>query len=796
MAYISTYLDPAAGMEVMFWHDIRALFIDAAYVRHNSRTLDFLKDTYGNTLFPLRVAALHRAVMEIVVDTPLNPLVAHVKRKVVTPPAPRPAPPTARHRRPPPATPHIVSRPPVLLAVQQAPRPTARNTMGRIALHINLALLQERGEGEQKDFLKALECYLKAVHKGHAYAQFAVGKLYFDGKDTAQDSHSLGVVQDYTKAMEWFTMAADLGDADAQNEIGVLYTRGHGVSQDYNKALEWLTKAAKQGHSAAQANIGMLSIQERLQALLTRTYELHQRPIPRLFVILPKKTSEWNPTSLLNSQFKLHFLCECCEHTKVPSGDNTNIPQHIHIANHEGYDLQRPTEFFRKYGRYMLTLLEMIKYGSTIAGYVVPALSSVNVSGAIDMLTNSQDTVSTSVINQSIDYLQIFLSEQDAVKNSSPDLFAVQGTLESVDLCHLGDFIQSKDQDPALGNLYRTITEEGHVKWVCIDHYSSAYKEQDQQALVAAVEVSGGHYNPHLSRVTVRLLSKTQAAGFFTALAKTRRVDELDITFDWEITMSDLETFGVILEKAAVAPRQEGVEKLGKKRLERLAEAVKTNSTLTTLDLYGNSIRAHGAVALSKALTTNSTLATLNLNSNAIGDNGAVALSEALKINSTLTTLHLKFNSIGEKGAVALSEALKSNSTLTTLDLHFNFIGKNGAAALSEAFKTNSCLTTLDLSGIKIENHGAVALSVALKTNSTLATLKLSNNAIKDNGAVALSKALKTNSTLITLDLLLNFIGDNGAVALSEALKTNSTLTTLNLDYNSIGNKGAVALSE
>ncbi|KAG0097773.1 hypothetical protein BGZ93_002021, partial [Podila epicladia] len=44
-------------------------------------------------------------------------------------------------------------------------------------------------------------------------------------------------------------------------------------------------------------------------------------------------------------------------------------------------------------------------------------------------------------------------------------------------------------------------------------------------------------------------------------------------------------------------------------------------------------------------------------------------LVETLKTNSTLTTLNLWSNSIGDNGAQALADALKTNSTLTTLDL-------------------------------------------------------------------------------------------------------------------------------
>ena len=75
---------------------------------------------------------------------------------------------------------------------------------------------------------------------------------------------------------------------------------------------------------------------------------------------------------------------------------------------------------------------------------------------------------------------------------------------------------------------------------------------------------------------------------------------------------------------------------------------------------------------------------------NEICDEGACALSEALKVNTTLTTLDLTSlqqqtmpnnehnkqatknktaNKIGDEGASSLSEALKVNTSLTELDL-------------------------------------------------------------------------------------------------------------------------------
>ncbi|OAQ22171.1 hypothetical protein K457DRAFT_399169 [Linnemannia elongata AG-77] len=93
-----------------------------------------------------------------------------------------------------------------------------------------------------------------------------------------------------------------------------------------------------------QALDRLADLQGRVKALLTATYELHEYPIPRLFIILPKDPSAWDPVSILRNQFRLYFLCECGEQTKVLGGNNITVPLHIHLAKHEGYDIQRPKD--------------------------------------------------------------------------------------------------------------------------------------------------------------------------------------------------------------------------------------------------------------------------------------------------------------------------------------------------------------------------------------------------------------------------------------------------------------------
>ncbi|KAF8968214.1 hypothetical protein BGZ46_010902 [Entomortierella lignicola] len=584
-------------------------------------------------------------------------------------------------------------------------------------------------------------------------------------------------------------------------------------------------------------------LQKHAHAILVQNFELHEYPIPRLFIILPVDKNKWDPTRVLENKFRLHFLCECGEHTIEASKSMEN---QIHLARHEGYEIKNGTEFYKKYGKYMLILMRALKLG----------LRSVDISMPHIPLPKLLDAG----IDYSINYMEA-LSNNNPVLNNINTIDDYE-ELEGADLRQLDTFLRINDQDRKLGNLYRITTETGHVKWVCIEHYRLTYKEKEQKAFAETVAVNGGNYDWELGRVSIILGSRIRAQEFFNALAKARHVYDLDITFGKECTTSDLSAFEKSLRMSSVAilrldlqqfqtsftgkllsastyyeaiaritehsnmreiyialskdfvkisnVQSKNTSHLHKLSIEMnypsinlssswvLVNSMKTNTTLTNLVLRHGYIGNEGIAILSEALKTNTTLTTLDLRHRpgSFGNEDIVALSEALKANTALTTLDLENNMIWKGGAIAISEALKINTTLTTLNLRDNSIGHEGALALSKALKTNATLTTLNLGATRLWEEGALALSEALKTNATLTTLNLYSNSIGHKGALALSGALKTNTTLTTLDLSTNPIGNGGALALSEALKINTVLTTLGLESNSIGTEGAFALSE
>ncbi|KAF9928709.1 hypothetical protein BGZ67_006820, partial [Mortierella alpina] len=476
-----------------------------------------------------------------------------------------------------------------------------------------------------------------------------------------------------------------------------------------------------------QMNDRLILIQSKTEAILTQQLEIAEYPIPRLFIVLPEELVKYDPANWFRTKFRLHFICECGKHTEA---SNCKIKHHLHLAKHEGYLVREPTEFFKKYGPFLVLMLELIKFGTAVAGHVVTALATLQAIELVDSVKQSVELITAKIdlslecIDKQLTKVQSTLPE-DCVNSESQAIMTSQDLnnylnnvegLEGVELRQLGSFLKTTDAY-LLGNLYRMTTSDGHVKWVCRDHYRASYQEKQVEKLREVVKLARGVFDEQLGRITISLTSSIEAAAFYSAVSKAKGVLELDISFKWECEKSDLDAFRTTLKSSRVSivrvslpefrtsrllPTSSkygsllGIQQLAHMKLlhivlpqnlvklpsytsktssrhcrvsvtwtppsvvqcQELAVALKTNSILTTL-VFHNSIESDGMKVLAEALKINKTLTNLNLQGNAIGVNGERALAEALKINKTLTNLNLQDNSLGDNGGQALAEALK-----------------------------------------------------------------------------------------------------------------------------------------
>ncbi|KAG0256770.1 hypothetical protein BG011_004318 [Mortierella polycephala] len=298
------------------------------------------------------------------------------------------------------------------------------------------------------------------------------------------------------------------------------------------------------------------AIQSRIQALITQNYELFEYPIPRLFIVLPKESGKWDKLNPFTRKFRLYFLCECGEHTRKKSSSN-KMPHHIHLAKHEGYDIVQPTEFFMKYGPYLLTMMEMVKYGVVAAGVVVPALTQLTLLDGIneikDMLSFSKENLEP-LLNESMSYVKRHIDQdQPGVDFEGERELAEQEALEGADLRQLASFLNDADEARVLGNLFRTITGEGHVKWVCFDHYRDGYMELANKRFAEIVNANGGRFREDLGRVEIKLSTHLTAQEFYDALKRVKGVHELVIEITWDAIKWDIQQLCNVITESNVS---------------------------------------------------------------------------------------------------------------------------------------------------------------------------------------------------------------------------------------------------
>ncbi|KAG8366570.1 hypothetical protein BUALT_Bualt17G0093700 [Buddleja alternifolia] len=181
-----------------------------------------------------------------------------------------------------------------------------------------------------------------------------------------------------------------------------------------------------------------------------------------------------------------------------------------------------------------------------------------------------------------------------------------------------------------------------------------------------------------------------------------------------------------------------------------LAGALLENNSISSIYLNGNYGGPLGAAALAKGLEGNKSL------------RGAERMADALKQNRSVTTVNLGENYIHAKGITEIAQVLKDNSVVTALEIGYNPIGPEGAKALAEVLKGHGNVKELMLGWCQIGANGAEHMADMLKYNSTISSLDLSSNGLRDedDGAFAIAQAVKANEDVrpISLNLMDNLL--------------------------------------
>ncbi|XP_048212085.1 leiomodin-3 [Perognathus longimembris pacificus] len=119
------------------------------------------------------------------------------------------------------------------------------------------------------------------------------------------------------------------------------------------------------------------------------------------------------------------------------------------------------------------------------------------------------------------------------------------------------------------------------------------------------------------------------------------------------------------------------IENIPKDMLLDFVNAMKKNKHIKTLSLANVGADESVAFALANMLRENRSITTLNIESNFITGKGIVAIMRCLQFNETLTELrfHNQRHMLGHQAEMEISRLLKANNTLLKMGYHFELPG-------------------------------------------------------------------------------------------------------------------------
>lgn len=133
---------------------------------------------------------------------------------------------------------------------------------GHAGAQYNLGRLYREGLGLRRDDVRALEWYGKAAAQGHAGALGALGDMYRVG--LRLDDRQLRLPRDFGQAARWYRKAVWRGNVGAHFGLGLLYERGGvGLGRNDVEAAKWFHQAAEAGHAGALIKLGTLHVEGR-----------------------------------------------------------------------------------------------------------------------------------------------------------------------------------------------------------------------------------------------------------------------------------------------------------------------------------------------------------------------------------------------------------------------------------------------------------------------------------------------------------------------------------------------------
>ncbi|KFH74155.1 hypothetical protein MVEG_01368 [Podila verticillata NRRL 6337] len=205
------------------------------------------------------------------------------------------------------------------------------------------------------------------------------------------------------------------------------------------------------------------------------------------------------------------------------------MPQHVHISNHAGYNINRPLEFLQEYGDHALKLLRVFKHGYSSTNYEIPPLDTFKILENCDSSVMGGHLTKNTIrplVDKAITYLQVLSPPK--WKTFGPNRYQIAAIKAHLDV----------QGGTAEGNLLRYIDPKQDVYWICHKHALQFMDQASLDKLKDFILGLRGRFDIQQAALSVELGSVAEADQFRTLLIGAIYAFDIVIKLNWKAERS------------------------------------------------------------------------------------------------------------------------------------------------------------------------------------------------------------------------------------------------------------------
>ncbi|CAF3176404.1 unnamed protein product [Rotaria socialis] len=216
----------------------------------------------------------------------------------------------------------------------------------------------------------------------------------------------------------------------------------------------------------------------------------------------------------------------------------------MHVAPRGGYSIKNSKQFFQRYESYLKPTLKIAQILLSAGNLDIPQLENVSIANNTAVPLEMNTPAYRQDMEQRLKFVDILVNQIDGK----------QTPRRGENLREILTYLEFVDDEHSLGKLDCAVTDDGHVRWVCPEHYDEISFNDNMSRYINDFKVMGGKFDQKTEEAIVIGVNVTEGNINMICDALTKGFNIVKLNFqDCSFYEGYLETlFDTIINRSSI----------------------------------------------------------------------------------------------------------------------------------------------------------------------------------------------------------------------------------------------------